>query len=182
MRKKDETLRATLLCHARALAETEGIAAVNMRAIAQRAGVATGTVYNYFAGKDDILFALTEESWLSALAELQSDMGGGSFCAQIEEIFAFLKARVDGAPGVLMQHLGRLEAAGQVRMAAMQADLSAALIARMDRDPQVRQDIWDETFTKTQYAAFLMRHLTMLLRSKRPDLRFLLEIVRRTLY
>ena len=31
-----------------------------MRALADRAGVATGTVYNYFANKDELLLALTE--------------------------------------------------------------------------------------------------------------------------
>ena len=51
MRKKDDSLRGILLDSARTIADTEGIEAVNMRSIAQRAGVATGTVYNYFSSK-----------------------------------------------------------------------------------------------------------------------------------
>ena len=61
MRKKDDTLRSNLLNLARNIADEKGIDAINIRAIANKAGVATGTVYNYFSNKDEILLALTEE-------------------------------------------------------------------------------------------------------------------------
>ena len=48
MRRKDDTLRDTLLEYARELADSEGLEAVNIRSIAGKAGVAAGTVYNYF--------------------------------------------------------------------------------------------------------------------------------------
>ena len=65
MRKKDDTLRDTLLDCARCVADAEGIEAVNIRSIARKAGIATGTVYNYFANKDEILLALTDRRWPS---------------------------------------------------------------------------------------------------------------------
>ena len=67
MRRKDDTLRDTLLNLARNIADTQGIDAVNIRAIAQRAGIATGTMYNYFSNKEEILLALTEEYWKQTL-------------------------------------------------------------------------------------------------------------------
>ena len=70
MRKKDDALRDSLLALCRETAEREGLEAINIRSIAKRAGVAAGTVYNYFSGKDDILLALTEEYWREALAEM----------------------------------------------------------------------------------------------------------------
>ena len=63
MRRKDDTLRDTLVALARELAEGEGIGGVNIRALAQSAGVAAVTVYNYFSGKEELLLALTEEYW-----------------------------------------------------------------------------------------------------------------------
>ena len=45
MRRKDDTLRDTLLEYARELADSEGLEAVNIRSIAGKAGVAAGTVY-----------------------------------------------------------------------------------------------------------------------------------------
>ena len=49
MRRKDDTLRDTLLNIAQSMADTEGIEAVNIRSIAKKAGTASGTVYNYFS-------------------------------------------------------------------------------------------------------------------------------------
>ena len=72
MRKKDDTLRDTLISLARNIADTDGIDAINIRTIAQKAGIATGTMYNYFSNKDEILLALTEEYWMQTLLEMQT--------------------------------------------------------------------------------------------------------------
>lgn len=182
MRRKDDTLRDTLLDCARDLADTEGVDAINIRTLAGKAGVATGTVYNYFSGKDEILLALTEAFWKHTLMEMRTQITAGSFCGQLEEIYGFLRARIDQSAGKLMNSLGNAEAAGQERMASMQEALKAALILRMEQDPDVRRDIWDEIFTKEAFARFIMMNMTMLLKTGASDIRFFLIIVKRTIY
>ena len=174
MRKKDDTLRDTLLDCARCVADAEGIEAVNIRSIARKAGIATGTVYNYFANKDEILLALTEAYWKQALVELGDAITSDSFCGQLEEIFAFLRDRIDRSAGRLMGSLVNVEAAGLGRM--------ESLIRRMELDGRVRRDIWDETFTREQFARFLMMNLTMLLKIRAQNIDFLMELVKRTIY
>ncbi|MCI9311568.1 MAG: helix-turn-helix transcriptional regulator [Lawsonibacter sp.] len=49
MRKKNDALGGRLLEAARSIADADGIDAINIRSIAARAGVASGTVYNYFS-------------------------------------------------------------------------------------------------------------------------------------
>ena len=131
MRKKNDALGGRLLEAARSIADADGIDAINIRSIAARAGVASGTVYNYFSNKEEILLALTEEYWRQTLFELEAAVGPGPFCQQLQEIFAFLKARMEESGGKLMNSLGKAEAEGQVRMASMQAALSAGLPANM---------------------------------------------------
>lgn len=128
MRKKDDILRDTLLDCARCVADAEGIEAVNIRSIARKAGIATGTVYNYFANKDEILLALTEAYWKQALVELGDAITSDSFCGQLEEIFAFLRDRIDRSAGRLMGSLVNVEAAGLGRMESMQAALEQSLV------------------------------------------------------
>ena len=99
MRKKDDTLRDTLLELARQTADNEGIDAINIRSIAKKAGVATGTVYNYFSCKDELLLALTEAYWKQALLEMDAALTADSFCGQLQQIFLFLKERIEQSAG-----------------------------------------------------------------------------------
>ena len=67
-------------------------------------------------------------------------------------------------------------------MESMQAALEQSLVRRMELDGQVRRDIWNETFTREQFARFLMMNLTMLLRIQAQNIDFLMELVKRTIY
>jgi AcrR family transcriptional regulator len=59
--------RAAILAAARALAAEGGMAAVQIAAVAERAGIAAGTVYRYFPSKSEMIAAL-----IAAIAEHES--------------------------------------------------------------------------------------------------------------
>jgi AcrR family transcriptional regulator len=73
--------QAAIMAAARALARESGIAAVQIVPVAQRVGIASGTVYRYFPSKDDLVSAV-----IGAIAE--------------EELSA-LRAATAAAPGPL---------------------------------------------------------------------------------
>lgn len=182
MRRKDDTLRDTLLELCRDMVEREGIEGINIRLIAKRAGVATGTVYNYFSGKDEILLALTEEYWRAALEEMEKTVLSGSFLRQLEDIFRFLRERLSHSAGALMGSLDHVESLGQERMAAMQRTLAGSLVRRMEGDPAIRRDIWDETFTKARFARFILTNMMALWKAEEADFAIFLSVVERILY
>jgi AcrR family transcriptional regulator len=72
---------AAILAAARQVASEGGMAAVQIAAVAERAGIATGTVYRYFPGKTELVAAL--------LAEIS------------ERETAALRAAAEAAPGPL---------------------------------------------------------------------------------
>lgn len=182
MRKRDDTLRDTLLSVSRMIADTEGIDAVNIRSIAKKAGVATGTVYNYFSNKDAILLALTEEYWKQALYETRTVITADLFCVQLQELYAFLKEKIDQSAGKLMNSLGNVEITGQERMVSMQSTLEIVLIDRMEKDVTIRKDIWSETFTKEQFVRFIMMNIMIGLKTQAPDIEFFIKVVERIIY
>lgn len=182
MRKKDDTMQGTLLRLSREIADTQGISAVNIRTIAKKAGVATGTVYNYFSSKDEILLALTEEYWKQALLEMDAAVHASSFCGQLQEIFAFLKEQINLSAGKLMNSLDHTQETGQAHMQSMQAQLEASFIQRMEQDTAIRKDIWDTSFTKAQFAHFIMMNMMMLLKSDAPGIAFLIAVIKRIIY
>lgn len=182
MRKKDDTLQAALLAHARTLMNEQGAEAINIRALAKLSGVSVGTVYNYFASKEDILLALTEEYWQVTLREMEGAIPNGSFLAQMEAIYAYLRDRMNDSARTLMSSLGSVETAGQQRMHAMQQVLRAAVIRRMSMDPAIPSGLWQNAFTQQAYADFVIMNLMMQLRADAPDIKFFLEIMNKTLY
>lgn len=182
MRKKDDTLRNTLLTAAQEIAATEGIDKINIRTIAQKCGIATGTIYNYFSNKDEILLALTENYWHNALQQMKNAIYANSFCGQIQEIFLFLREHINHSAGTLMGSLGNAEAAGYSSMESAQSDLKAAILQYMEQDPNIRSDIWNDAFTKEQFINFIMINLMTLLKSPKPDIDFFILILNRIIY
>ena len=182
MRKKNELMRDQLLNSARDIAAAEGTEAINIRRLATQVGIASGTVYNYFQSKEDVLLALTEEYWRNAMGEMRQAIHADTFTGQVAEIYAFLRARIDDSAGTLMGSLREVEAAGRQRMAAMQAGLRAAIVRRMEADGRIRTAVWNERFTKERYADFVLQNLLMLLQKKEDSIDFFLDILERTLY
>lgn len=182
MRKKDETMHDTLLDLAREIAAEQGSEALNIRALAKRAGVASGTVYNYFESKDDILLAITEEYWRKALETLRKDMQADTFPGQLLEIYVFLRNRLADLAGMWMNSLRSVQPAGRDRMSSMQKELGAIILHGMQQDKNIPEDVWSETLSAEGFADFVLMNMVMLLRRNAPGIGPFIEIVKRTLY
>ena len=182
MRKKDDTLRQTLLDLSRDIVNTDGADALSIRVLAKKAGVASGTVYNYFENKDEILLVLTEEYWRRTLIEMRSVIQAQGFTAQLREIYAFLQSRVASSAGMLMSSLGNVESAGRLRMQSMQQVLRTAIIERIRADGTVRQDVWSPALTEEAFADFIIMNMMVLLRMNAPNIDSFIEIIKRVLY
>ena len=182
MRKKDQECRQTLLAAARRIECAEGVDAINIRRLATEAHIATGTVYNYFENKQEVLLELTEEYWKNALVEMRAYVTADRFSDQIRQVIAFLSAKMNDCAAILMRSLHAEEASGRLRMAAMQQTLQQELINRLERDAAVRPDVWNDRFTKEAFAAFVLSNLLTLLQKKDGDAELFLAIIERILY
>lgn len=181
MRKKDDTLRDTLLELARAAVESGGPEAVNIRTVAKQAGVAAGTVYNYFSGKDDLLLALTEDCWRRALAEMESAVPPGRFPARLAAVFDFLRRQLDSPGGRLMNHLGGAGTAGAARMADAQRRLEGILLGMLEEDREIPPESWGGPVTREALARLLTLELVALLRAREPSAVLLAAVTERAL-
>lgn len=57
------TSREELLAASKSIAAGQGLAALNMRAVAAAANVAVGSVYNYFPSKAELVTATVQDIW-----------------------------------------------------------------------------------------------------------------------
>lgn len=182
MRKKDAELRSTLLSLASQIECTEGVDAINIRRLASEANIAVGTVYNYFENKQEVLLALTEAYWETALEEMRSRINASRFSGQVAQIISFLRGKMNDCAEILMRSLHDDAATGRVRMAAMQRVLREALVDRLNQDTSIRAGVWSETFTKEAFADFALSNIIMLMQQKNADAEILLRIIDKILY
>ena len=182
MRKRDESLREKLLACAREMAQAGGPEAVNVRELAARAQVATGTVYNYYRSKEDVLLALTEAEWRRALDALPAEVGEPPFTAQAGRMYAYLQSRLQGPAGPLMKSLRAEEPLARERMRAAQRMLREPVARLLAEDAAIAPEIWNERFTRERYADFVLVSLLALLEHKMDSIDFFLDIVKATLY
>jgi len=63
MPKTIDNLRENILSQAKEILINDGYENLNMRKVAQNTGIATGTVYNYFPTKKDLLTQLMMDYW-----------------------------------------------------------------------------------------------------------------------
>ena len=75
MPKAIEGAHEAILAAAGHLLAAEGYDRLNIRAIAAESGLATGTIYNYYRAKDEIVFALMMKDWETTIGRLDSLVG-----------------------------------------------------------------------------------------------------------
>jgi AcrR family transcriptional regulator len=82
---------AAIIAAAREAANEGGMAAVQIAPVAQRAGIAAGTVYRYFPGKTDLVAALLAEISADEIAALRraADVAPGPLSALSAAIITF---------------------------------------------------------------------------------------------
>ena len=60
--------------------------------------------------------------------------------------------------------------------------IQKGFLALLERDTQIREDIWDEKFTKEDFSLFLFANMMCMLRNDQTDCTFLIELLNRLLY
>lgn len=87
MPKIIKDLRNKILEIAQELFTKEPYDSVDTRRISKKAGIATGTLYNYFPTKEQLFFAVFEKSWSESLQRLEQALQQAERSAESLEIF-----------------------------------------------------------------------------------------------
>lgn len=96
MPKAIEGAHEVILSTTRTVLQRDGYDALTIRSIASEAGLATGTIYNYYKAKDELVYAVIMEDWERVLAEMDAVSGPGDpdpeleIAVRLKPIFAAL--------------------------------------------------------------------------------------------
>lgn len=92
MPKIIENPTAIIIEHAGKILEQQGYEALSMRAIAKSCGIATGTIYNYFPTKRELLLQMMADYWETNFAVIDEISGSGAeLFFNLKKIFAVIE-------------------------------------------------------------------------------------------
>jgi AcrR family transcriptional regulator len=99
---KGERTRTELIEAAFELFTGQGFHGTSMRQIAEKANLTVGSIYNHFAGKDDIFLAVAQTYHpLARIAPIMEEVEGENFEALLRNLARHISAVVDETPGLL---------------------------------------------------------------------------------
>lgn len=184
------TSRETILETCRAIVRERGIAGVNVRSVASACGVAPGTLYNYFPGKEALVLAVTADVWSDILS---FDAGKDTcdekdFASHVERAFLSAQAGMARYPGFLPAHVLGLSqerdqcSEGKEMMQTFIGRLESSMLSALESDNGVREDAFDGCLTKEGLAELVTQQLISLLVLGRGDCKALVAMIRRVLY
>lgn len=180
------TSREELLAASKSIAAGQGLAALNMRAVAAAANVAVGSVYNYFPSKAELVTVTVQDIWRGIFHDAGSCTQSGDFCACVEWLFASIRTGAAEYPDFLRAHMSGF--AAQDRKKARQAmeeafsHMRASLEQVLERDEKVRPDAFGADLDRKQFVAFVFSSLMAGLAREESDCATLLAVIRRVLY
>ncbi|MGN0777929.1 MAG: TetR/AcrR family transcriptional regulator [Aristaeellaceae bacterium] len=169
----------------RRIAAEEGLQAVNMRSVAGRCGVALGTLYNYYADKDELLIAAVESVWQDIFHPMGCRVQPLSFPDYVMELYACARRGAAAYPGFLTEHSMAIahsrRGEGQSVMERQLAHMREGLLAALQADPAAAQADLAAPLTAQALADMTLDNILILLMKQAEDGSVLAEALRRIL-
>lgn len=180
------TSKEAIMQVCRKLAAEKGTAALNMRAVADECGIALGTLYNYYADKDELLLAAVESIWQEIFHTDQPCGTNDSFPDYVGHLFACIRQGASKYPNFVTAHaVGIAQAKKGEAKSEMERcfeHMKRGLLTVLDADPALDPAAFSDAFTREDFAQLVLDQMLLLLVQKKTDCSVLLGLIRRVIY
>ena len=180
------TSKEAIMQACRRIVAEKGMKALNMRRVADECHIALGTLYNYYADKDELVLATVESVWRDIFHAEQWGGADTSFPGYVAELFARIRKGAEAYPDFLTGHSVGIAGAkrGEAKsvMEHTFAHMKVGLMEMLQNDPSVSNDTFTPSFTEEDFAGFVLDYLLILLVQGKQDCNVLLEMIRRVIY
>lgn len=179
------TSREEILRVCRKIVSEQGLHALNMRALAKECGIALGTLYNYYADKDELVIAAIESVWQDIFGESEPE-SGVSFTEYVAGTYLRIHNGLSGYPDFFAAH--SIAVAGSAKGRARGAMercfglIREELLKALHSDCNVDRSTFTQAFTEENLVEHILDSITILIIKGKPDCSALTEILERILY
>ena len=180
------TSKEDILAASRELIKENGWAAVSIRAVASRCSVSTGTIYNYYESKADLLGDTIESIWREIFFHPEAESVFKDVTACISWIYKRLEYGNAQFPGFFSLHsfgfMKNEKTDGKKKMLQTWEHILNGLCNILKNDPKIRSDVFDQQFTEKQFADILFSLVLVSMIRQDYDPSSVLMLVNKTLY
>ncbi|MDY4969441.1 MAG: TetR/AcrR family transcriptional regulator [Lachnospiraceae bacterium] len=170
----------------RKIAAEQGLPAVNMRAVAKECGIALGTLYNYYASKDELLMATVESVWKDIFHMDGTRAAGMSFPDYAAYLFDRARTGAEAYPGFLGAHSIAVAKSrrGQAKsiMEHTFEHMKAGMLTVLRADTAADTAVFSPAFQESDLVDFVLDQILLLLVKGADNSNALVELIRRVIY
>lgn len=163
-----------------------GLQGLNMRDLAKRCGVATGSIYYYFPTKSDLIVATIESIWKDIMQGNKVSKDQSNFVDSIQSLFLNILKGLEKYPYFFSSHSMNVEAFDKIKgrdsMNKYFSHIKDGLMTILNTDIYVKSDTFSSSFTKEDFIDFVISNLVTLLMKQANSCDFLLDVIRRIIY
>ncbi len=175
-----------ILASAKEIALTEGITKIDIRSVAKNCDIASGTVYNYFSSKGDLLVAVIEDFWENAFKNIDwRSFARNDFYTNLEKVYNILNEYLNKFKDNWLEELSFLKThekqLGKKKQNEYFKIISNRIVTMMDMDDIVRNYPWNEEVSKEKMAEFIFDNMLIRLRRGERDINFFIMFMKKIL-
>jgi AcrR family transcriptional regulator len=183
---KTLTSKEEILEGAYRLAGTYGLASISIRGVAGACGVSSGTIYNYFTSRDELVAAVAAELFGKAFYEgFCHPRSDESYLRYCKRLYASLDERLSATGSDWLTQFQGLESgarqAGRRQMEQLLEHMRQGLQSVLVHDPSIDQDILVDELDPEHVSAFTLNGMFDALKRGEHECSTLLSILGRAL-
>lgn len=180
------TSKEAILEVSRGIVASKGLSAVTMRSVADESHIALGTLYNYYANKDDLLLATVESIWADIFHMNYGDLTEMSFLKYVEYIFDCVQKSMDKYPGFFTAHSMSIAGSGREKARNVRqhcfSHMKERLLDVLMLDGKVSEDVFSTSLERSEFVDFVFDNIILLLVQNKTNCDMLKEIIQRVIY
>ena len=180
---KTITSEKDILDISKRIASEKGLQAITMRSVAKECDVAVGSIYNYYASKNDLLIATIASIWQEIIQDnfLQQSSG---FTENVQRLFECIQSGSKKYPFFFSLHSMSLAEKEKGRMAMHQyfQNIKKYLLTSLEEDKNIKKEVFNQSFREEQFIDFVFSNLISLLLHKEQSCDFLITVIQKIIY
>ena len=182
-----KTSKEAILQACRTIVSEQGLSALNMRSVAAQCHIALGSLYNYYADKNELLLATVESVWADIFhMDQPCTPACQSFAKYTEYIFTCIRRGAEEYPHFLTAHAMELAQSqkdrGRDTMNHYFQHMKNGFLEVLKADKAVSPQAFSSAFSEMDFVIFVLEHLLLLQIQGKSNCDTLLEVIRKVLY